>query len=171
MECLLLAFPKTRFGTMGVGAVNNLSLLLINKSIKSSRFSLEGKRVLWQLCAGPLSSKQYVYKKVSKQWIFSVRKLNYVHHPDMFLLTGWGQHRDAIIDMMPTLSSVMAPDVVVMTTSGATFNDKFGVMISLGLHLTKMACKNDLSSYWLQFMGGELFIARRRMQKYLEINL
>ena len=34
--------------------------------------------------------------------------------------------------MMPTLSSLMEPYIVIMTTSGAMSDDKVGIMISLG---------------------------------------
>ena len=41
-------------------------------------------------------------------------------------------HWKARVVMMPTLSSLVAPEVVVMTTSGATSDDKVGIMTTPG---------------------------------------
>ena len=68
---------------------------------------------------------------------FSLKHWNMHHHHDMFLIV-WqvtvktGIHWKLWVTMMPTLSSMLAPEVVITTTYGVTSDDKVGIVTVSG---------------------------------------
>ena len=57
--------------------------------------------------------------------------------------------------MMPTLPSLVAPEFIVTTTSGAASHDKVGTMTTLGFQWLILA-SGDLTRVWFENPDGNL---------------